>query len=406
MAILFNGTTASAISAIDVSTSNTAEFTLAFTFKTGSTVSGVVQVPIHLNRASSFARAWGLEIGTTGLIRGFRYGGSFGYTASLGTAVANTVYRCVMTKSSAGVLSVYLNTIGNVQTNSVGNITDVLTRVITGALYDNAYTKYFGGQVARIAKYDSVLSPADITLLLTDGQTPASTSVAPSSYWIAVANDTPTIGVNSTVRTVATYDGDTLSSAPSYAITVVNSGNPVKAGSVFTATTTGFANVTSGTLGGKALTGVSFLSNTVTATAPVFVDGQTFYEVDTTKTLSLSDGTNSAQVDITAASPEGTASVVLNSPLLVSSTYLGYWMNSLGYTPVTGDRVIYSNSDCTVGEMGDVVADDPVVTTIWLWQNSADTLRSFTVTISEDGVIVDVTLSPSLSLGIGLGFGI
>ncbi len=189
----------------------------------------------------------------------------------------------------------------------------------------------------------------------------------------------------------------------SYTITSVNSGNPIKAGATFTATTTGFTNVTSGTLGGKALTGVSFSANTVTATAPILVDGGTLYEPDTAQNLIFTDGTNSNPAfSVTAASPDGMSSVELTNPVLGNDKYIPYWMASLGSTPVSGDRIIYVTAECTVGDIGDVTAPDPVTTEVWLWQASGGTLRSFTMTIDESGVSNDGGLTSSGLISIGL----
>lgn len=172
-----------------------------------------------------------------------------------------------------------------------------------------------------------------------------------------------------------------------YSVTAANSGNPIKAGATFPATTTGFINVTAGTIGGKALTGVSFSANTVTATAPTLVDGGTLYEPDTAQDLIFTDGTNSNPAfSVTAASPDGMSSVELTNPVLGNDKYIPYWMASLGYTPVSGDRIIYVTADCTVGAVGDVTAPNPVTTEVWLWQASGGTLRSFDMTIDESGV--------------------
>ena len=192
----------------------------------------------------------------------------------------------------------------------------------------------------------------------------------------------------------------------SYTITSVNSGNPVIIGQSFTGATTGFTNVTSATLGGKALTGVSFLSDTVTSTIPPLADGQTMFEPEVSQTLIYSDGTNTAQLSIPTDLPATMGSVLVTTPVIANNKYLGYWMASLGYTPVTGDRFLYTTADCAVGEIGDVEADAAVTTTIWLWQNSGDVLRSFEVTINEDGSISSVTKSNSLGIGLGYGVGL
>ena len=399
MALVFNGTSDSAIHPI-VSTTNTAEWSICCTFKTGSTVSGVVQYPVHMNRASSFLRGFGVEISTAGAIRVFRSIGSLLYTASLGTAAANTIYRVVITKNAAGTVTGYLNSFGNSASASSWNVTDTQTRIITGALYDSAAKNFFGGKVARIAKWDSVLSTADITLLVADGHTPAEASVAPSNYWVAVSDDTPTYGATSTSRTGAAYDSDVLGTFVSYSITSVNGGNPVLAGTAFDTVTTGYTAITSASISGFALTGLSFGSNTLTATPPTFVDGVAIYEPDTTQTLSITDGTNTSNTSITASSKSGYTSVLVVSPNLLDDTYAGYWVYALGYTPLDNDRFCYKTSDCTVSSDGGVTAPAAVVTTLWLWQHITGIMREFTMTISDSGKIIGLTSAGITSTGI------
>lgn len=406
MALVFNGTSNYAQHPIVPQVGGNA-FSIACTFKTGSTVTGAAQYPVHINTDVAPLRGWGIEIDAAGAIKVWRNAGSFSYSASLGTAVANTIYRVVLTKASgSGICTAYLNAIGITGSSGGGAIANNMTRIITGALSSSGVSGFFGGKIARVAFWTSVLSSADITYCLTDGNLPTGASVAPASFWQAISDDLPTIGVSNTARTGATYDSDVLGSYVGYTIASVNGGNPVKMGASFNTTTTGYTSVSSATLGGYALTGLSFGSNTLTATAPTLTDGVAIYEPDTTQTLSITDGSHPYTYDITAYSPNGMTSVVVDTPNLLDNTFLGYWMASLGYTPVNLDRFVYTTADCTVGADGEVTTATPKTTTIWLWQNSGDVARSFTVTIGEGGVIVSVFYSGLSAIGFGLGFGI
>lgn len=177
---------------------------------------------------------------------------------------------------------------------------------------------------------------------------------------------------------------------PAGTINTVNGGtyNPVKAGSSGnTVTVTGFTP-TSGTLGGKA---ISALTSTggggYTFTAAAYIDGGTYPEPDTTQVLILTDGSASPTANVTLSSPNGMSSVTVASPVTDDNRYVPYWMKLAGYEPVDGDRFGYTTADCVISADGGVSADNEVVTTVWLWQASGTILRSFTMTINEQGAV-------------------
>ena len=190
---------------------------------------------------------------------------------------------------------------------------------------------------------------------------------------------------------------------PTGTITDLNSGGNVKAGSTGNSVTSSGFSPTGGTGGGKTLTSWAG-SNPYTFTQPDYVDGATYPQPDTVQTFTFTDGAQSPQVTRTLESPQGMTSVVVSAPVLDDNTYLGYWFDQMGYTPLASDRFVYNTTDCTVGADGGVLADSQVVTTVWLWKNSNTTLYSFIVTINELGVVVGVLRG--IPLCIGLGFGI
>lgn len=179
-------------------------------------------------------------------------------------------------------------------------------------------------------------------------------------------------------------------------ITDLNGGLPVKAGSTFTVTSSGFSP-TGGTGGGKTLTGWSG-SNPYTATQPAYVDGGTYPEPDTAQTFVFTDGSQSPTTSGTIASPVGMTSVVVASPITDDDTYPPYWMKQAGYEPVNGDRLIYKTSECTIAANGGVTAPVEVVTDIWLWQASGTITTKFTMTINSAGVIANGLTLNGLSL--------
>lgn len=172
---------------------------------------------------------------------------------------------------------------------------------------------------------------------------------------------------------------------PAYLINSTNSGNPVEVGATFSSSVTGFTGITSGTIGGKALTGISYSSNTITATAPVYVDGATFYEPDTNQTLTYVNGSETASATIPTASPDGMTSVVIASPVTDDPTYIGSV-----YTLANGDRLVYPTlgGDFFVDADGKINALNAGTYVCWHWRVSDSVMTQVTLNISEAGAIV------------------
>ena len=170
-------------------------------------------------------------------------------------------------------------------------------------------------------------------------------------------------------------------------INSTNSGNPVKAGDTFSSSVTGFTGVASGTIGGKSLTGLSYSSNTITATAPVYVDGQTFYEPDTDQTLTYVNGSETASATIPTASPDGMTSVVIASPITTDPTYIGNV-----YTLADDDRWVYPtlDGDFFVDADGKINALNAGTYVCWHWREVDSIMTQVTLNISEAGEIVSV----------------
>lgn len=271
---------------------------------------------------------------------------------------------------------------------STGGITQSMTRVA------NSLTIALGFTAAGSTTL-SFTNPAQNSFVaLTSGRRITYGSAADTAR---TANFTSTAG-GSTATTALAFNVEPF---PSGSITDLNGGASVKAGSTATVTASGFSP-TGGTGGGKALTGWTG-SNPYTFTQPAYVDGGTYPEPDTTQTFVFTDGSQSPTINGTLASPNGMVSVVVASPVLDDAAYLPYWMASLGYTPVNGDRFVSTTADCTVYADGRVTAPTGVSTVIWLWQASGTFTRSFNVTVNESGAITSVTNGIPLSIGIGFG---
>jgi hypothetical protein len=170
-----------------------------------------------------------------------------------------------------------------------------------------------------------------------------------------------------------------------YTITTANGGNAIPVGaSGIVATVAGFTNpITSGTLGGKALTITDGVLNDIVFTVPNYVDDTTYYNPSSSQTLSLSDGTNSATLSVPTTVPTGKSVVTLASPNTVDITYP---TANFDFTPVDGDKVISVTAECTIDATGKLTTDEPKETEIIHWRLSDGKTYIYQFTIDEYGV--------------------
>jgi len=389
MALVSNGTNQYSLHTLTTLISTANAFTIAFTFRTGAVVSGVVQVPLNINRSSGFARGFGLEISSAGVIRGFAETGSRTYTTSLGTATANTVYTVVVEKDSTatGSANFYLNSISNTASRGNSLLID-LTRIMSGAMYSNAYLDYFGGKVGRIAFWPSLLSNADITICLDNAQTPAACSVPPQDYWIAISNDIATNGSNATVRTGATYDSDTLLAATIDPIT-----DPIEAGGNLSFTATGLGTVTSITTNISAITAglITGTGSSGGATISGWVDGSPYPDLPAAIIFTFSDGVVVPTKASNVAMPSGFVRQQFTEWTVDDPSFLGNLFDADGFDVVGAQFFYIPYSDLVIG--ADTKIDVSTAGTIvgWLRPSTgfgAGNMHQYTIDVTESGAVV------------------
>lgn len=178
-----------------------------------------------------------------------------------------------------------------------------------------------------------------------------------------------------------------------YAISSLNDGNPIKAGQTFNFNTIGYTTVTSGNIAGKALIINTFASNVGNATAPSPVDGQSFYKVSTpttsyTQNVTISDGTNPSSLVWQVSPLDGYSVVDLVNPITNDPTYPTYYYSVV---PVTGDQQWINTAHVTSQTSdGGIIAPSAAVTTMYHWVAATGIIYQYTVTINEDGEIIDV----------------
>jgi len=147
-------------------------------------------------------------------------------------------------------------------------------------------------------------------------------------------------------------------------------------------------------LGGKALTSVSYSAGTVTATAPVYVDGETFYSPDSNQDLVFTFSSETATLNVPTAVQDTYLVRTISSPNTTDPKYLGYHMFP---APLNGDKLVSTILfDADTG--GSVVS--PIVVTVWHWKLSNSTLKEYTVSINQAGVVSVTSVTHSLSRSI------
>lgn len=243
------------------------------------------------------------------------------------------------------------------------------------------------------------------TATMSNPSTSANFSSANSRSTIGYAADTArTISSSFTIgASVRIYAFSTnFRPVPSQTITSTNGGDPVKNGSTFSSVVTGFTGIASGTIAGEALSSLSYSSNTITATAASYVDGEAFYEPDTNQTLTYVNGVETASLLITTEPPDGMASVLLVSPNSSDPTYPAYY-----FAMNADDRLVYP----TEGGDFEILDDSGISTTTagtrlcWHWNSSTSVMTQLNITVNDAGEVVSFAASKSHYIGLGLGIG-
>lgn len=183
-------------------------------------------------------------------------------------------------------------------------------------------------------------------------------------------------------------------SVPSQAITDVNGGAGVIAGSTGnTASTSGFNSApTSGTLGGKSIIITNYNSGTgvATFTAAGYVDGQAFPDPDTAMTLTLQNDTESASINgVPNLEPAGISSVTL-SGINTAGKYLGAHIPGLA----NGDKLVCINTDGVfkVNPNTEVFEWQPGTERLIWWRSATTGIMTLVVaTFNNAGEVISVS---------------
>jgi len=407
MALVTNGTNQYASANLTTLVNAANEFSVAFTFKTGATVTGVRQSVFCLTRSSSYLSGIALAIRTDGKIVVISNGNGSDTEGSgpfFGvTAAPNTSYRCVITKAAGatGAITGYLDVITTTYSRASVSSTRDLTRISLGVQLNTPLIEFFGGKTTRFAFWPSVLSTADINVCLNPAQTPADCAVAPQDYWAAFSSDAPTIGSNSLTRfNSAAYDSD-LIVPPT--ISTVNDGNPIEFGQTgVTADMVGYSGTpTSGSIaysgGTVAISNIVGSSTSITFDVAGRTDGAAYPLSGTDGTLSLTYTTETAAKSTSLVKPSAETRLTFEFADTTSPNSIAYPLAQAGYTPEGGEICFTPYGDFDLDPEDDGTTDGIYTVstggTINGWfrpvtGTGAGNVYQYTVTITESGAVV------------------
>lgn len=172
--------------------------------------------------------------------------------------------------------------------------------------------------------------------------------------------------------------------------------NPIHADGAFAGTATGFAagaaTLTTPVIGGGTVSAaVTIAAGTdpkaFTATYPPPVSTQAYPFMGASHTHTLTQGATAATAASVVGAPSGYSIVTLNMPVTDNPAYI---TANLDVTPVTGDLLVYQDSDVAVDPSGFWTAPDPITITVIHQMQSTGVVYVYGVTIDESGVVSPV----------------
>src|SRR6478736_8738808 len=134
MALITNGSSQYASGTATTAIVQTDPFTIVGKFKTGA-LSGSAQTIFQINQLTSNLRGYGLDITSAGNFILWRYSGSFQNSGTIKAALANTIYKYVLTRDSVGNYALYLDSRSTSASNSLA-LSSTLQKIYLGALYN------------------------------------------------------------------------------------------------------------------------------------------------------------------------------------------------------------------------------------------------------------------------------
>lgn len=189
-----------------------------------------------------------------------------------------------------------------------------------------------------------------------------------------------------------------------YLVTSINGGSPIPASqtslaAVLAGFTVPVTTITATYTGGSlAISGIGGATNAPTFTKPVRVDGVAFPKAGTTVTFAFTAGSQSASGTQVINKDTDETALPIVSPITHDPAYLfGAIFAETGRTAVTGDEAYYKvpvgMSDLTIAANGEIDVTNAGTFTMWMWTAATGVNYYYSVTITENGVVIGVGLT-------------
>jgi len=196
----------------------------------------------------------------------------------------------------------------------------------------------------------------------------------------------------------------TLEYTPAYTVDSINGGNPFTASqTTSSAGTTGFtglpATITSDVTG-LTFSGIGGTTNSPTFTKSVRTDGAVYPKDGVTATVTFTNGAESASTTILCNKNADETEVVVASPINDDVTCLfGAIFAATGRSAANGDEVYHTvpagMSDLVINPDGTMEVTNAGTFDCWIWTSATGVNYFYSVTITENGVVINGGLTSS-----------
>lgn len=266
---------------------------------------------------------------------------------------------------------------------------------------------------------DDTNVPSGMTALHNRRSRVASTSIRTGVAYenIAVAGSTGTrawSGFSDAVQYTAAFNFVINPSPTLESIISVNGGAGITAGSTGnTAQLSGYSSSpTSATIGPLSMTNLSYNSGSqvLTFDCPAYADGATWPLFDSTATFTVSNGSQSANLNSTPTNPPtGWATVTISGPNTTDSTYIGFYTDisnhEMVYETKIGESVLYPAVGLVITTDGGVSLPSDLAGDHIMYKRNltSGVITQLTVAINDASEVVSVSGLTSIGLtSIGL----
>lgn len=327
--------------------------------------------------------------------------------AFVSTAVSNAVY--IYDRAPTGLLtsSVVLGSIGSDSLgiafcSSAGTGYQLLLRSYDARLF-KVVAGVLGSQVG--STYSGTFALNDVVLGTLDTGTGGFVFSKNGTQFTTFTDTTYSTGLRAGIHsrsTTAPIKSVTVSDYLLQSVTSINGGSPITSSqSAVAADTTGFTGlpttittnatgVTCGTISGT--------TNAPTWVQPVRTDGAVFPKSGTVVTYTFTNGAETANGNQTINKDADQTAVIVASPINDDTTCLfGAIFAAMGRSAASGDEVYHTvpvgMSDLVVNPDGTMEVTNAGTFTCWVWTIATGVNYYYSVTITENGVVIGVGLT-------------